>query len=339
MERKGLCSTFQAFASAPGMGRGFTASLIFLDEWAFQQYARSIWLSVYPSVNRPGGGKVIGVSTMERGSLFEEIYTGKDNGFAKHFLSWRADPRRDDAWFAQTRKALGDMVLQEYPEYPEDALRIPGGAFFPELCQAHDRRGADLAGARIYAALDYGLDRLACLWIAVFPDGMEHVFREVCVSGLIASEAAAEIARTEKGEEIFAHLAPPDLWNTDRHSGLSTADFFAKQGIYLQKTSNSRIYGWMDVKEHLALRERIANTGERVNVPTLTVDREACPELWYCLSRLQKDKRNPNDAASEPHALTHAPDALRAFCAGRPVPPPIRRESRLKEDLRRRKFQ
>ena len=334
VEQEGGISTFRALASGKNMGRGFTASLVFLDEWAFQQFDREIWLSVFPSVNRPGGGKVIGVSTMERGSLFEEIFGDENNGFTKHFLSWRSDPRRDDAWYAATRRALGDMVLQEYPETPADAFRIPGGAFFPELCSLHDVKREAEEGQRIYVAMDYGLDRLACLWIAVYDDGTEHVYRELCVSGLIASEAAAEILAASCGEEIYEYLAPPDLWNTDRHSGKSTADVFAGAGIYLRKTSNARIHGWMDVKEHLALRERTdPATGAVRREPTLTMDRETCPELWHCLSRIQKDRRHPNDAASEPHDLTHAPDALRAFCAGRPVPPQAMRKPRLKEQV------
>jgi phage terminase large subunit len=32
------------------------------------------------------------------------------------------------------------------------------------------------------------------------------------------------------------------------------------------------------------------------------------------------DEKNPNDTAREPHELTHAPDALRYFIAGRPAP-------------------
>ncbi|MBQ9986497.1 MAG: hypothetical protein IJP38_09370 [Oscillospiraceae bacterium] len=32
------------------------------------------------------------------------------------------------------------------------------------------------------------------------------------------------------------------------------------------------------------------------------------------------DSRNPNDTARTPHELTHAPDAIRYFVAGRPVP-------------------
>ena len=45
-----------------------------------------------------------------------------------------------------------------------------------------------------------------------------------------------------------------------------------------------------------------------------------CPYLWRCLNSIQKDSRRPNDCANDPHELTHGPDALRAFAAGRPRP-------------------
>jgi hypothetical protein len=96
-------STFRALASGPSAGRSFTANLIILDEWAFQHYAKEIWSAVFPAVNRQEGGQVIGLSTMAKGTLFEEIYT-KDLGFFKLFLPWNADPRRDSAWHARTRK-------------------------------------------------------------------------------------------------------------------------------------------------------------------------------------------------------------------------------------------
>jgi phage FluMu gp28-like protein len=62
----GLTSTIKAFPAAPGAGRSFTANLVILDEWAFQQYAREIWGAAYPTINRPTGGKVIGLSTIKR---------------------------------------------------------------------------------------------------------------------------------------------------------------------------------------------------------------------------------------------------------------------------------
>ena len=37
---------------------------------------------------------------------------------------------------------------------------------------------------RKWRTVDYGLDRLACLWIAVSPEGNAYVYRELCVSDL-----------------------------------------------------------------------------------------------------------------------------------------------------------
>ncbi|MEG1276273.1 MAG: hypothetical protein RSD27_11400, partial [Ruthenibacterium sp.] len=59
-------STFKAFPSSPNSGRSFTADLVILDEWAFQQWAEEIWKALFPVVNRTTGGRVIGLSTIER---------------------------------------------------------------------------------------------------------------------------------------------------------------------------------------------------------------------------------------------------------------------------------
>ena len=101
-------SIMKGFPSSPSAARSFTADLLIFDEWAFQQFAREIWTSAFPVINRPNGGKVIGLSTIERGSLFEEIFTDPDNGFNKIFIPWYADPRRDEKWYEDTKRALGD---------------------------------------------------------------------------------------------------------------------------------------------------------------------------------------------------------------------------------------
>ena len=94
--RNGQISIFKAFPSASGAARSFTANMLLLDEWAFQAAAEEIWLSAYPTINRPTGGQVIGLSTIERGTLFERLYT-EDNNFNKLFFRWIADPRRTSA--------------------------------------------------------------------------------------------------------------------------------------------------------------------------------------------------------------------------------------------------
>ena len=52
-----------------------------------------------------------------------------------------------------------------------------------------------------------------------------------------------------------------------------------------------------------------------------------CTNLIKYLPQLCHDERNPTDCATEPHEITHAPDALRGFCVfrtnGVKPPPPI----------------
>ena len=154
--------------SSPGSGRSFTANLIIFDEWAFQPFAEEIWKSGFPTINRPTGGQVIGLSTIERGSFFEEVFTNRDNGFNKIFIPWYADPRRDEKWYEDTKKAMGDAITQEYPATIEEALTVPGGSYFPEVNERNTVSKEQLKGNLIrYCSLDYGLDMLSVHWYQI----------------------------------------------------------------------------------------------------------------------------------------------------------------------------
>ena len=158
---------------------------------------------------------------------------------------------------------------------------------------------------RRYRTLDYGLDRLAVLWIAVAPDGRCVVYREYCESNLSISAAAKAILdRTPKGEDIYATLAPPDLWSRSQESGKSKASIFAEYGVIFTRTSNDRECGWLAVKELLAEGE---GGYSRLSIFSTAT------ELIRCLPALAIDKLRPTDCATEPHDITHAPDALRGF--------------------------
>lgn len=155
---------------------------------------------------------------------------------------------------------------------------------------------------RRFRSIDYGLDRLACLWIAVSPEGNYYVYREFCKSNLTISQSASEILdRTARGEEIYATLAPPDLWSRSQESGRSKATLFSEYGLNFTKTQNDREVGWLAIKELLRREE-----GGLYFFRT-------CPEIIRCLPALRVDKLRPTDCATEPHDLTHAPDALRGF--------------------------
>ena len=165
---------------------------------------------------------------------------------------------------------------------------------------------------RWYISIDYGLDMLAALLIGVDDTGDAYVVGEVYEGrdlgeghdGLIVSEAAKAVKALGDGRRITAYLAPPDLWNARQETGKSVADIFAEHGVYLTKTSNDRVDGWMAVKEWLKVRD-----GE----PRLRFFPN-CRNIIRTLPLLQYDEKKPNDIANTPHELTHAPDALRGFC-------------------------
>ena len=193
-----------------------------------------------------------------------------------------------------------------------DAL---AGQFFSEFDRAvHTVRPFAIpADWRRYRTMDYGLDCFACLWTAVDFDGRCYVYREAAESGLIVS-AAAELARerTPAGEGIECTIAPPDIWSAQKDSGRTMAEIFAEHGLPLVKGGNSRVQGWMALKELLRIRE----DGQ----PGLVIFRD-CRGLMEDLEALQYDGTNPMDAATEPHGITHRPDALRYFAQYRVLPP------------------
>lgn len=172
--------------------------------------------------------------------------------------------------------------------------------------------------SRWYVTMDYGLDMLAAYLIAVDDRGNAYVTREVYegkdlgdgARGLNIHDAAERVRELGAGKTITAFLAPPDLWARQRESGKTTADLFAEHGVYLTKASADRVAGWLAVKEWL----RPVPDGAGGLTARLRIFR-GCVNLIRTLPMLQYDDKKPSDTSREPHELTHAPDAIRYFCA------------------------
>lgn len=248
----------------------------------------------------PPMAKFVGADGLERIFIPSKL---SDNRFLTE-----GDPsyqRRLSALPERERKALlyGDWDIFE-------------GQYFPEFCREHHviEPFEIPNGWRRYRTIDYGLDRLACLWIALSPDGVAYVYREYCESNLTISEATRSILeRTPKGEDIYATLAPPDLFSRTQETGKTKASLFSEYGVNFTKTSNDRECGWLAIKELL----RDTGTGVRLKIFC------TCTEIIRCLPALTVDKVRPSDCSSEPHEITHAPDALRGFAIfyARPAEP------------------
>lgn len=218
----------------------------------------------------------------------------------------------DDNAFLKRSDPEYKLRLYALPERERRALlfgdwNIFEGQYFSEFStRLHTVTPFEIpTGWRKYRTIDYGLDRLVCLWIAVSPERVAYVYREYCESNLpIGAAARAICERSPKGEDIYATLAPPDMFARAQESGRTKAAIFAENGICFTKTSNDRETGWLSIKELLSPTEN-----GTVGLKIFTT----CTELIKCLPQLTVDKIRPTDCANEPHEITHAPDALRGF--------------------------
>jgi len=168
---------------------------------------------------------------------------------------------------------------------------------------------------RIYFTMDYGLDMTAGLFIAVDKHDRYYVLGEVYKSDLVISDACKLIKTKQKElniDKVDEYLAPSDLWARRQETGRSVADIFRENGINLRKTSRDRIDGWAALKEAV----KPFDDEQGIKIAKLRIH-ESCVNLIRTLPALQYDERRPGDAATQPHELTHMPDALRYFCVYR----------------------
>ena len=239
----------------------------------------------------------------------------------------------EDYAFIQSLVYENDYLMKHSPDYVRTLENLPEnrrkamlegdwdifeGQYFAEFRRKiHVVKPFSIPGNwRRYAALDYGMDMLACYWIAVDEHENAVVYRELYESGLIVSQAARRIREMTK-EDVFAYYAPPDLWNRHSDTGKSTAEIFSEQGVYLVRAKNDRVQGWLNLREWLRpYRDEQGRETAHLRIF------EGCTNLIRTLPAIQYDEKNQNDCATQPHELTHAPDALRYFVAGRPIPAP-----------------
>lgn len=189
-----------------------------------------------------------------------------------------------------------------------------------------------------FRAIDYGLDALACVWVALGDDGSAVVYRAIKEPGLIVSDAAKAILDAEAPDEgVSGTYLPPDLRSRSRDSGKTQLELFAESGIRGSLASNSRVAGWAALHEWLKPMPSPDGEGQTARMRIF----RTCPGLIKDLAALQHDTHDPQDAALEPHDVTHLPDALRYFAVMHqraPVKPPSEEETRraMLADVKRR---
>lgn len=248
--------------------------------------------------------------------------------------AYRAGERPEDYRFIPAKVTDNKILMESNPDYVRMLDNLPEGiraawrdgdwdVFIGQYFTEWDREihvvepFAPPTWWKYYITIDYGLDMLAVLLIGVDAQGEAWALGEVYEGrdlgeghdGLIISEAAKAVKELAGGRRIAEYLAPPDLWHARQETGKSVADIFAEHGVDLTQTSNDRIAGWLAVKDWL--KPRLCEDGEKR--PRIRFF-ASCRNIIRTLPLLEYDAKQPSDVATEPHELTHAPDALRGFC-------------------------
>jgi len=108
-----------ANSTASSAIRGFSISLLYLDEFAFvpTNIAEEFFTSVYPTISSGTTSKILISSTPNGMNHFYRMWTEateNQNGFKFVEANWRQVPGRDQKWADEQRRVLGDeKFLQE----------------------------------------------------------------------------------------------------------------------------------------------------------------------------------------------------------------------------------
>ncbi len=242
---------------------------------------------------------------------------------------FRGSERAEDYSFIPARVFDNHVLCNSDPEYISSLESLPTklrdawlhgrwdvfeGQFFPEFDpRLHVCGSTDIPlDTKRFLAFDYGFDMLAVLLIAIDGEGRLWCVSELMKSGLTLSEAARAISDFCEGQRVEYAVASPDLWNRRQDTGKS--GFEIMQGISgmppMLPADDRRIAGWRMLREYLGGKEQ---------EPKLFIS-SRCTELIRCLPALLCDSDRVEDASSEPHSVTHGPEALRYAVMSRNTP-------------------
>ncbi len=245
----------------------------------------------------PGG---IGHAWVKR-LFIDRIYREGENAADYRFISARVS----DNTVLMARDPSYKKRLEELPSRLREAWlygkwNVFEGQFFPEFdARTHIiKETAVPKYPRYFLAFDYGFDMLAALLFGVDGENV-YVLRELMEPNLVLSEAAKRMREAFEGYPVEYAVASPDLWNRRQDSGKSGVEIMQPHLAPMVAADDRRIPGWRVVREYLS------GKGGRLYV------HERCEVLVRSMGALLCDANRPEDASSEPHAVTHAPEALR----------------------------
>jgi hypothetical protein len=123
-------SRILSLPAAPSTGRGFPASDLYLDEFAFALYDQMIYESSVPAL-APDGNLTVLSTPNGRANMYHRLWAGLEGGeWSRRTIHWSDCPRYDDEWAATQRQ---NMTRQSFAqEYDCDFITSGDNVFEPE---------------------------------------------------------------------------------------------------------------------------------------------------------------------------------------------------------------
>lgn len=189
-----------------------------------------------------------------------------------------------------------------------------------------------------FRAMDEGYnDPFVCLWIALAPDGVAYLYRELVKTKLLTSRQI-ELTRLNSGIEDYDYsVADTSFWNRSKTEDVTPAELFHNMNIPMIQAKKERVNGWKRLREWLHPVDTIDHvTGKmykRVNLKIFST----CLKAIESIPSMVHDDKMVEDVAQ--HPLDHVPDALRYWCMSRPQNESQERPWTAEPDQRNRRYE
>jgi hypothetical protein len=275
-----------ATSTASSAIRGYSISLLYLDEFAFvpSNIADEFFTSVYPTISSGTQSKILISSTPNGMNHYYRMWTESvegQNGFKHIEANWRQVPGRDQAWADDQRRILGEeKFLQEMEcEFMGSAGTLLSAAALKSLAfvkpQHVSETGIKIYGAPIpehsYAVIvdtsrGRGLDYSACITIDItqIPYRLVATYKDNNISPLVYPSIIKQIADYYNQAQVLVEI---------NDNGQQIADSLFEDYEY------ENILSTVDLKGKIALTWGYGNRSQRGIRTTKSVKRLGCSIL------------------------------------------------------------
>lgn len=340
-------SIITAHPCTEGVGRGVSANIVHLEEFAFwpANLAKKVYAGLRATAGDTGRQLVI-VSTANGdgyhkkggvldGNKYAAMWHDAEKGkgtFKTVFLPWYLHPRRSQPWYEALYEDLGeDLMHQEYPATPEEMFVRSGVAVYTNFSiSQHTGRAVYDDSLPITLGFDWGFENPAvCLISQWYGSDQLKVLEEIYESKLTPSNLAnlvmdrlrsygvylsnSEIEQLIQDKVISAEYSKFEVFDAAYAdpSGAGEIGEFEERGMWFKKDTPEG--GKLNHVKHgiNAVRKLLGRT-ESIG---LLIDREKCPNL---IRQLAGYSYKENATEEQPVKKDdHAPDALRYMVYGK----------------------